>query len=247
MKSLVFASLVLVCANSFASELYSKGGKKEICSSAKYRLQQDFRVYQFDEKKCLEGDFEVTKTLNDAASGELTILNVKYSFSQPMLQVSGTATLIRNFKVDSDGQIKKSWYVGNNDLNLNDQRNFSTVFNQLLDELSFGNGDGYVKNVGTSFTRADAIKEIENALQDSEEEDGCRYSTTTSDSWALSDLDRHADDLTDFVKELKKQGKVKAVIARQFEEGESEYCSHYYFRILLNDGTYVILDLDFTT
>lgn len=246
MKSLVFASLLALSATVQAEVLYSKDARNSICSEASYELEDRFRLNSFDGKSCMAGDFEVTRKLTDNETGELTVMQVKYSFTQPKMQVSGEAEVVRIFRVDASGQIKKTWATRSIKLKVDDQRAYADLINELFDETNFGNGYGEVVSRPVSFSVAQMEAELEEALPN-EEDSSCVYATTTSTSWALSDL-RYQDQTTyDFLKELKKQGKIKAAVSRVYDDGESEYCSHYYYRILLEDGTYVILDLDFTT
>lgn len=246
MKLLVFTSLLGLAFVAHAEELYSTDAKKSICSQAADELEDRFRLNSFDSKSCMAGSFDVVKKLTDNTSGEITVMKVKYAFTQPKMQVSGEAEVVRNFRVDSSGQIQKSWYARSIKVKVDDQRAYADLINELFDETNFGNGYGEVVSRPVTFSVDQMAAELEEALPN-EEDSSCEYTTTTSTSWALSDL-RYQDQTTfDFFKELEKQGKIKAAVSRTFEDGESEYCSHYYYRILLDDGTYVILDLDFTT
>ena len=250
MKSLIFAGLLATSGLVQAEELYSKDVKNVICIEIADALEDDFHVNQFDYATCMKGDFTVSEALKDEASGEVTILKVKFEVEQKNLVVSGKADAIRTFQVLSTGNIQRRWAARSVKINVNDQRDPAAIIEQLFDDLNFGNGDAGISKKPASFTKADMIKDIEEALpnyDEEEEEDGCKYYTTTDDSSALSDLFDHTEELPAFIKELKKQGKVKGVVSRIYDEGESEYCSHYYFRILLEDGTYIYIDLDFTT
>lgn len=247
MKSLIFAGLFVISGLSQADELYSKDVKKNICAEISYQMEEDFHVNQFDHVDCWKGQFEVTKTRADQASHEVTLLNVKFAVEQKNMTIYGTAEAVRVFQVLSDGNIKRSWSARKVKINVNDNRAPGAIIEELFEDLSFGNGDAGISKKPSSFSKEDMIKDIEKALPNEEEEDSCTYITSGSDEWALSDLSEHTDEIPAFIKELKKQGKVRGVVSRIYDEGESEYCSHYYFRILLNDGTYIYIDLDFTT
>ncbi|MFX3675446.1 MAG: hypothetical protein ACN6I6_00260 [bacterium] len=250
MKSLIFAGLLAATSFVQAEELYSTDIKKGICSELEYELEDSHHVNQFDSSMCMASEFSVTKTLRDQATNEVTLLKIDYKINQPSLVVSGKAQAIRTFRVQSDGNIKKAWAASILKTNVNDQRDPAAILDLLFEDLEFGNGDAGISKKPASFTKADMIKDIEDALPDydeEEDEDGCKYYTTTDDNSALSDLKQHTREIPEYIKELQEQGKVKGVVSRIYDEGESEYCSHYYFRILLEDGTYIYLDLDFTT
>lgn len=247
MKHYIFAALALFSGAIQAESLQSKSIKSGICSDAAYTLQDEYRFQSFDEKSCMNGGFNVVEKLYDQATSELTLMKISFEFSQKNLEVNGKAIAVRSFKVDATGQVSKSWVVRSTTIDVSDQRSFASIINQMFDgdDFNFGNGDGGVSQVASSMTEAEIIKDIEEALPSDEE--GCQYATTSEKKWALNDLDDHSEELADYIRTLEKDGKVKAVVSRTYDDGESEYCSHYYFRILLEDGTYIYLDLDFTT
>ena len=248
MKHFIFAGLALFSGLVQAEELGSKTIKTKICFEASDILSDDYRFNQFDQKKCEAGNFEVTEKLYDQTTSELTVLKIKFEFSQKELEVAGKAVAVRTFNVDGNGQITKSWSVRSTNLNAADDRSYASIINQMFDEdFNFGNGDGGVSQVSSSMTLVEVVKDIEQDLPNDEDADGCKYVTTSETKYAINDLSYQADDLGEYIKKLNKQGKVKAVVSRMYDEGGSEYCSNFYFRILLEDGTYIYLDLDFTT
>ncbi len=248
MKYYIIASLALFSGLMQAEELLSKTIKSGICSDAGYILKDEYHFEDFNDKACQAGGFNVTEKLYDQATSELTMMKINFGFSQKNLDVNGDAVAVRTYKIDGAGQITKSWAVRSTTLEVNDERSYASIINQMFDnDFNFGNGDGGVSQVSPTMTEAEIIKDIEEALVDSDEDDGCKYATTTEKKWALNDLDYQSEELADYIRGLDKAGKVKAVVSRTYDEGESEYCSYYYFRILLQDGTYIYLDLDFTT
>ncbi len=113
-------------------------------------------------------------------------------------------------------------------------------------------------SVGNGWTSVDELKERKFNLkqqivkidQDVEDFSDCKLEVVVGRKVNLSKIYSESPDrkVADKLYSLHKAGKIKAIIAKQWDEasGDSEYCSVYHFRIFSTDGHVLTLRFELT-
>lgn len=257
MKQLLGLALLVGVANTYAADtVKSKTIKKKICSEVESDLEYDHDIKTFDYKKCMAGQFDASNIVYSQEYSTVTLMDVNFEFKYEKYEISGFSQAYRTFTVNSDGNLKKSWGTRATYIKLKDNRDLITILDTLFDNDSIDvhNGDyGYTKVDSSKVTEAQIVKNLEESLENwgnpdtDSEYDFCQYETTTNKKYTIEGLDQHSDDAYELIKKLDKEGKILHAISRDFVDGASEYCSHYYYEILTSEGVQIYFYFDFTT
>lgn len=246
MKSLLLI-LIASVATSNAAPLKSKTVKELICS----RLES----YAYDETNIDEADctkkakFDVTSTQYNPQIGSVSVMKVNFKYDYKKFKFSGKVEVFRTVNFDSNGEMVLGWNSRNFKAETVDNRSYVDVFNELFDndDVNVHNGDAGIITAKPGTTEADLVKSLEESLGPENHGDSCEFSTVTGIDDVNYYMKDYSDDLYKLFKNMEKKGQIKAAAFRGFEDGESEYCSYYYFQILTNDGKIIYIDFDFTT
>jgi|GEM_PF-2384769 len=249
----IFTSLTFV--TQAEETLKSKDVKKSLCSDLEVRAYDEFEM-NFDEASCLwSGDFTIVEKTYNPNIRNYSNLLLKFTVKQSNIIFSGKAEAFRIIRFNSKGEMVLTWNTRNLKLKIKDKRAWQTIFNQILDDsgIDIHNGDAGISKVGSHFglaeIKADLLKSLPgygNPETDSEY-DFCSYSTEEGLDSVLYNLKYHGGGFKDFLIFLKKQGQIKEAVYRGHDDGASEYCSHYFYRILTNDNHLIYVDIDLTT
>jgi len=259
MKRLLGFALLVSVANVYAADtVKSKTIKKKICAEVESDLEYDYDIKTFDYKKCMASTFKASNIVYSQEYKTVAMMDVNFNFSYKKYVISGFSQAYRTFTVNGDGNIKKSWGTRATYIKLNDNRDLTTILDALFDydsdSVDVHNGDvGYTKVDSSTVTEAQIVKSLEESLENygdpdaDSEYDFCQYETTTSKKSTIEGLYQHSEDAYDLIKKLDKEGKILHAISRDFVDGASEYCSHYYYEILTTEGIQIYFYFDFTT
>lgn len=249
MKSLLFLGLVFFSIKSYASqELNSKDIKTKICNSLKYEISDLDETIKFNQSLCLKSKMTITTTSRDPRINEVTLMSIKYDMNLGKVKVSGDAVVITNFTPGTNGELQKTWAVRSTKSTLSDTRNIVEMIKEEIQvgDYDYGNGDLFIENkpgYGLREARKDLTKRLQNG--------SCKYVTFSGIESTLRDwaFDRMVSQkkLGSLLKMANDQGKIKAAVHRIYDDGESEYCSHYYYIFIFSDSTVLNILIDQTT
>ncbi|MCE3014206.1 MAG: hypothetical protein LW878_14200, partial [Proteobacteria bacterium] len=113
-------------------------------------------------------------------------------------------------------------------------------------DYNMGNGDLTIESK-PGFGLREARKELTQMLENG----SCKYETysgidSSFSDWAFKENLRSTK-LGTLLQMANKQGKLKAAVHRIYADGESEYCSHYYYIFIFTDSTVLYVLIDQTT
>lgn len=249
MKSLLFLGLVFFSVESSASqELNSKDIKTKICNSLKYEISDLDETIKFNQSLCLKSMMTISATSRDPRINEVTLMSIKYDMNLAEVKVTGEAVVVTNFTPGPNGELQKTWAVRSTKSTLSDTRNIVEMIKEEIQigDYNIGNGDLSIENkpgYGLREARKDLTKWLENG--------SCKYVTysgvdSSLTDWAFKEM-VSGTTLGTLLIMAKDQGKIKAAVHRIYDEGESEYCSHYYYIFIFNDSTVLNILIDQTT
>lgn len=247
-RYLAFA-LMLSSSMSFAAqELKSKDIKTKICSRLDQELEQRDETIKFDSALCLASRMTIVSSQRDSRLNEVTMMTIDYKVDLKELRVSGNAVVVTTFTPGVSGELTKTWSVRSIQSNLSDNRDVIAMIKEEVSvgDYNMGNGDLSVATK-PGFGLREARKELTQML----ESGSCKYETysgidSTMSDWAYRELVRSTK-LGTLIQMANQQGKLKAAVHRIYSEGESEYCSHYYYIFIFTDSTVLYLLIDQTT
>lgn len=256
MKLIGFSALLIATTLNVqaAKPLKSKTIKGLVCSDLEAKVYDD--LTNIDEKRCVkEGKFSVTGSTFDESLGTTAVLNISFSYEEKNILMEGTANAVRVVRFLSNGQRKLSWNTTEMKVRVSDNRSYEQIFNALFDndEVNTHNGDAGINSVDSRYTLKKMVQELEESLenygdpQTDREYDYCVYFTETDTNSVIEYMGDYSSDLETLLLQMKKKGQIKGAAFRGYEDGASEYCSNFYFRILTNDGKVIYVDFDFTT
>lgn len=253
-------SYLIVAACSFgallsvqAETLKSKTVKELICSRAESYVWDTTNI---DEKRCIkEASFKVTSKTYNPQIKKYSRLEVNYSYTENKVEVKGSTTAIRVIRFTEEGELITRWSLENFKAQIDDNRNYEDVFNEIFDNdgINVHNGDAGILKVKPGHTEADLVKSLEESLENygdpdtDSEYDFCSYYTVTGSEDVIDYMKDHSSDLAELLKNMEKKGQIKGAAYRGYDDGASEYCSYYYFEILTNDNKVIYVNFDFTT
>jgi hypothetical protein len=248
-KLLAAMTLSVVSFSALANNtLRSAAIKKSICDSVEYKV--DDQVPAFSTTKCLGGTFNITRSVRDPRTNTVTIMDVSFNLAMNPYTITGNARLNALLRPDETGRMVQTWAVQNTQASVVVSGDIMTSLNALFAQdgeplFDIGNGD-YTYEKIPGYTLARAKKDLEERL----ENDSCEYETSVGTDYvleALSDYDRSAPEVMVLLEQASKSKKIKGAVAREYSDGESEYCSHYYYTIIFTDGTVLAINIDQTT
>jgi hypothetical protein len=231
-----------------SSELRSAELRRLICDDLTVELNDMDKYFysgELDVDACVEdGQFTITDSVYDQGLKTTTLMKITFSAPLAPFVAAGTASLALKLETDSKGRVSKSWIARDLDYEAADQRSVAEVIEYLFDETEVDTRNG---DYGSKMSeRTPTVREIEQTLEEllengsddenSEDYSTCSYSNTTNPQYTLRDLVEYAPDLGRYLERLFVEGLVEHAVVRSYEDGESEYCSHYYFEIYLKDG-----------
>lgn len=241
--------LLLFSSLSFAAqELKSKDIKNKICA----RLQQELTLRDdtivFEAKKCQASVMNIVSSQRDPRLNEVTMMTIQYNFDLKDLNVSGPSVVVTTFTPGLNGELTKSWSVRSVQPTLSDKRNVIEMIKEEVQvgDYNMGNGNLTIANK-PGFGLREARKELTQMLENG----SCKYETysgidSSFSDWAFKENVRSSK-LGTLLQMANKQGKLKAAVHRIYADGESEYCSHYYYIFIFNDSTVLYILIDQTT
>jgi len=249
MKSLISILALTFSLPLMAQEpLKSKDLKSKICDRVKDELSYRDETIRFDFKACTSSPMFIISTARDPRLNEVTLMNIDYDIQQNMVSLKGKSVLVASFSPDSNGSLVKTWSVKSVSSTISDTRNVIELIKEeiRIGEYNMGNGDLSIENK-PGFGLREARKELTQMLENG----SCKYATysgidSTMTDWAYKEMIRDTK-LGTLLKMAKDQGKLKAAVHRIYEDGESEYCSHYYYIFIFSDSTVLYLLIDQTT
>lgn len=237
-----------------AKPLKSSSIRKLLCSDLEAKVYSE--LTQIDEKKCAkEGKFYVTGTTFDQTLGTTSVLNISFTYEENNIVMKGTASAVRVVRYLANGERKLSWNTVDLKVQTTDGRGYEDLFNQIFDsgDINTHNGDAGIYNVAPEYSFTEMVKDLESSLENygnpetDREYDFCLYSTSTDTDSVIEYMGDYSSELETLLQQMKKKGQIKGAAFRGYEDGASEYCSNYYFRVLTIDGKVIYVDFDFTT
>jgi len=240
---------MLYSSVTFASqELKSRDIKNKICESLKQETSLRDETINFDSKQCQNSIMKIVSSQRDSRLNEVTVMTVEYNFDLKDLNISGKSIVVTNFTPGLNGELTKSWLVRSVDSTLSDKRNVIEMIKEevRIGDYNMGNGDLTIENkpgFGLRQARSELTQMLENG--------SCKYETysgidSTFSDWSFKEMIRSTK-LGTLIQMAHKQGKLKAAVHRIYADGESEYCSHYYYIFIFNDSTVLYILIDQTT
>lgn len=257
-----------------AEELRSKKIRTTLCENMKLQVEllhgfnfeiaaeskkdKDIEIVQNFDERCAnsKSSFIITdKVFNEKAqrTSEISI-DIKLEFENELIMQSKAVIRRELFDPDS-GEIKiGKWY--NPKLSV-DYAFLSDAVDQIAKGIvylsDFHNGDGEVsKYEVTDFSVDHRINELNKELEEQGDEYSCkmsRYSKDTSELWTMAIKGGSPDKRPfNYINLLHRMGYMTQVIGNSTtDEDYSESCNHINIEVYLNNGTYLILNYDFTT
>ncbi len=247
-----------LCVPAFSlTELNSSRLRGYICDEINHEIkyQDEYFYYgDLDKKSCLKGSFLITDAVFDKTLNKTTLMKVSFQTEAKPFKLEGSIDIFLSIEIGKDGKSKQKWLVRNLDLEAIDQRPSAEVIEGMIqqDQIDVGNGDFGAKKVSAIPSEKDILADLEKALEDhgdssDSEYSFCRYTNDTTAEYVIRSLKEHSEILALFVEKQKKAGKLVRSVMRGYDDGASEYCSHYYFEFYLEDGTHIWINIDQTT
>ncbi len=249
MKCLVAFGLILFSSLSFGSqELKSKDIKNKICSRISQELTDNDETINFEIKSCVSSLMTIISSFRDSRLNEVTMMTIQYNFSLQDLSVTGQSVVVTNLTPGLNGELTKTWVVRSVDSKISDNRNIIEMIKEevRVGDYSVGNGD-----ISTQSKPNFGLREARKELTEMLENGSCKYATysgieSTLSDWGFKEMIRGTK-LGTLISMAKDQGKLKTAVHRIYDEGESEYCSHFYYIFIFNDSTVLYILIDQTT
>jgi hypothetical protein len=240
---LLFSSLCFA-----AQELKSKDIKNKICTRLEQEVTLRDETVVFETKKCQASAMNIIASQRDPRLNEVTMMTIQYNFDLKDLNVSGQSIVITTFTPGLNGELTKTWSVRSVQSTLSDKRNVIEMIKEEVQvgDYNMGNGNMSVESK-PGFGLREARKELTQMLENG----SCKYETysgidSTFSDWAFKENLRSTK-LGTLLQMANKQGKLKAAVHRIYADGESEYCSHYYYIFIFTDSTVLYILIDQTT
>lgn len=232
--------------------LRSEPLKKSICSNVESDLYRYDDAISFDLNSCTKGSFVIAGSTRDPRTNIVTLMKINYSFKLGQIAVTGNAQLAASSMPDNNGRMTTTWTVRSTQSSFKDPRDIVQMIREELDlasdndRIDMHNGDFDIAS-RPGFGLREARRNLSQALENG----SCKYETTSGIDYVLGDFYLNEgigrSKLPDLLRRAKAQKKIKAAVMREYEDGESEYCSHYYYYIIFTDGTVLNFNMDLTT
>lgn len=251
MKTTTLLILALLTLPTFAKEeLRSKELRKDVCEAIQFELDDEDKYFWSGDlplDECVKGRFTITDSKFDERLNVVTLMTVEFATEAAPFKPTGEAELVRTFSIGKDGKSQSSWGVRELTLLPNDTRGPKEIVEYLREEdlLDVHNGDAGVES-GKLKSQKQVASQLEKWLEN-DPESSCVYSTDTSTEWVMHSLKTYSPALLTYILRLQESGQLAHVTSREYSDGESESCSHYYFEIYLKDGTRIYFHGDYTT
>lgn len=239
---------VLIISSAFAGEeLRSKKLRAQICGSVLYKANNtlDHEEVEFDEKKCVRNaSIKIDKTISNSTLDQVVIMQLTFKFEDQEIVVVSDVELKKVINFNSNGEIVSKWSISDVQIDLTDNRDFEAMLDSIFNEwdsVNVGNGDLYSNTPEVPVT----LESIEQLFDEIQSDTDCTFYADYDVDSVLSELGRYSDRLESILDANKDQIKYAALLA--YEDGESEYCSLWYFKIVLKSGKVLYIDIDYTT
>lgn len=245
--SLSLASMSALADNT----LRSKAIKENVCTSIELRV--DSEVHSFSTTQCVAGKFLITRTVKDPRTNTVTLMDVSFDIPMAPYAITGTARVSALLRPDATGRLVQTWVTQNTTAKVSVTGDVMVALRALFagdryDLFSTHNGD-YSLSTIPGYTVAKAKKDLAKTLSN-DPDSSCRYSTYEGVESVVGDLlreDGTDEEVSTLLEQAMKNKKIKGAVTRGYEDGESEYCSHYYYTIIFTDGSVLSVNYDRTT
>ncbi len=245
-------SLSLMSLSALADNtLRSKAIKESVCQAIEYKV--DSEITAFSTTQCLAGKFLIARTITDSRTNTVTMMDINFTVAIAPYEIKGTARVSALLRPDTTGRMVQSWVTQNTTANVTVTGDIMVSLKALFandryDLFSTHNGD-YGLYAEPGYTLAKARKDLTDSLSN-DPDSSCVYSSYEGVESVVGDLIEEDGTNADVVKLLgqaMKNKKIKGAVARGYEDGETEYCSHQYYRIIFTDGSVLYVNFDRTT
>lgn len=231
--------------------LRSKAIKESVCTAIEYKV--DSEVHSFSTTQCLAGKFLIARTITDPRTNTVTLMDINFTVAMAPYEIAGTARVSALLRPDANGRLVQSWVTQNTTAKVTITGDIMAALKALFtadryDLFSTHNGD-YSLSTMPGYTVAKAKKDLAESLSN-DPDSSCRYETYEGTDSVVGDLlreDGTNEDVTTLLEQALKTKKIKGAVSRSYEDGESEYCSHYYYTIIFTDGSVLFVNYDRTT
>lgn len=249
---LLAVSLSLTSLSALADNtLRSKAIKESVCSAIEFKV--DSEVPSFSTTLCLAGKFTIARTISDPRTNTVTMMDINFTVAMAPYEITGTARTSALLRPDASGRMIQSWVTQNTTAKVSVTGDIMASLKALFaadryDLFSTHNGD-YSLVAMPGLTVAKAKKDLAESLSNDPESD-CKYATYEGVDSVVGDLlkeDGTNEDVATLIEQAAKNKKIKGAVTRGYEDGESEYCSHYYYTIIFTDGSVLFVNYDRTT
>jgi hypothetical protein len=231
--------------------LRSKAIKESVCVAIENKV--DLEVPSFSSTQCLAGKFLIARTITDPRTNTVTMMDINFTVTMAPYEIAGTTRVAALLRPDTTGRMVQSWLTQNTTAKVTVTGDIMASLKALFaadryDLFSTHNGD-YSLDTLPGYTVAKAKKALAESLSN-DPDSSCKYSTYEGVESVVGDLlkeDGTNEDVSTLLTQLMKNKKIKGAVTRGYEDGESEYCSHYYYTIIFTDGSVLFVNYDRTT
>lgn len=239
MKSLLLLLFVmLISSNLFAGELRSLDARREICYTAFDIFEIDVFTRSGDRyvQNCIQSSkMTVLNTFKDEKTNKINHLLVRATVGHRNLNVTFVSHLTLKKR---DGELV--WVTKNYEVkSFGDGLSTEEFLEDISEDAMVHNGDVRIERFNPKKFNSD--KEYTKLEKDLPDEGSCQY----------ANFDYAFEEITEEVERIERKLKQKGIffkrISRTYEDGESEYCSHFYYYIYTTDGFILKLYYDYTT
>ena len=245
--SLSLMSLTALADNT----LRSKAIKESVCQAIEYKV--DSEITAFSTTQCLAGKFLIARSITDSRTNTVTMMDINFTVAMAPYEIAGTARVSALLRPDNTGRMVQSWVTQTTTAKVTVTGDIMVSFKALFandryDLFSTHNGD-YSLDTLPGYTVAKAKKALAESLSN-DPDSSCRYETYEGVDSVVGDLLKEEgtnDDVSTLLAQLQKNKKIKGAVSRVYEDGESEYCSHFYYTIIFTDGSVLFVNYDRTT
>lgn len=224
--------------------------KKSLCGSIEVELYD--QVEPFSQTKCQAGTFTIARSVRDTRTNAVTLMDINYSMTMLSVTINGKAQVAAAFAPDRNGQMVQTWNTRSTASTVTTNGDIIAAITATVNsediEIDVHNGD-YSIGKRAGYTAAKARKDLETSLENNPES-SCVYETYEGVDSTLGDYTFKEVVPSVLMRQLEqasRQKKIKAALHRVYEDGESEYCSYYYYTIIFTDGTVLDINVDQTT
>lgn len=248
MKTLISTFLILGSVSSFAgTKLRSKTLRSLVCTATLSDVEDsiEFENMNLSTADCVKNaKISLENSIRNEVINQAVIMETSLRYDVKDIEISSDVQLKKTINFNSDGEMVTKWNSFDVQVNVEDNRDFESILDGIFsdyDSVDIGQGDLGYDSPESPVTLAEIEEEFEEIQSDTE----CRFYSDFDTDSVIYEIKDRSYKLYKILKNNKDKIKYAALLS--YDDGPSEYCSLWYFKIVLKSGKVLYIDVDYTT